>query len=640
MYRVLAIALCLLVSSASAQNTEMFDRMAVPQVELFDTAMSQVGLTAADIGFDQDEMATWGGDRWRGSFFTMFHKHPLKLPKYGDLIFASLKDNAGNLTGLATAASRWMDHPVRRGLIGDALEAYQKKDTANKASMTGGHNFLAGSQYVKLRAKIDVLWNVIDDDAFPLPKVLADENKGKTRSQVIDYLTTEKQELNDMVEDLAERMDYDRLAASAQDLAEVAKRIADSLEFATFPKIKLELKSRRGLIVVGTTGDDQYEYLEAPLLIIDGGGNDTYKFGGFPDEYPVSIIVDASGNDQYLAKSEDQPAFGGGVLGISILIDKSGDDKYIGLNASQGCGVLGAGMLLDGGGNDLYTGKNLCQGAGVFGLGILSDLSGNDSLYCLTTSQGYAYSRGCGVLVNAAGDDKYVAEDDTVFSPSPQTAEHNSSLAQGVGFGKRADYVDGHSWAGGFGVLCDIEGKDSYSAGLFAQGCAYWFSVGMLLDGAGDDVYDGIWYVQGSGAHFGVGYLDDFAGNDTYTATMNMAQGAGHDFTIGFFNERAGNDTYNAPTLSLGGGNANGIGIFHDYSGDDVYTSKGGATLGKANGEIAGARGKLPVMGIFIDGGGTDTYNQPWATNGTKWIGPKSNEDGRGVYELGVGVDR
>src|SRR5512144_893753 len=102
MYRALLLLALLIAASVSAQNTEMFDRMAVPQIELFDSAMAQFGMTANDIGFDQDEMATWGGDRWRGSFFTMLHHHPLKLPKYGDLVFATCKDNAANLTGLTT----------------------------------------------------------------------------------------------------------------------------------------------------------------------------------------------------------------------------------------------------------------------------------------------------------------------------------------------------------------------------------------------------------------------------------------------------------------------------------------------------------------------------------------------------------
>jgi hypothetical protein len=162
----------------------------------------------------------------------------------------------------------------------------------------------------------------------------------------------------------------------------------------------------------------------------------------------------------------------------------------------------------------------------------------------------------------------------------------------------------------------------------------------MLLEGGGNDSYNGVWYVQGSGAYFGVGYLDDFAGDDRYTATHNMAVGAGHDFTIGYLNERGGNDVYTVPNLSLGGGNDAGIGIFHDHTGDDVYNTKGGTTLGRANPTATGVRQFLHCFGIFVDGGGQDTYTESWAGNGTRWLGPASDTTKVSPYPIGVGVDR
>jgi hypothetical protein len=296
--------------------------------------------------------------------------------------------------------------------------------------------------------------------------------------------------------------------------------------------------------------------------------------------------------------------------------------------------------MIDLSGNDVYLSRKYSQGAGAFGVGILADSSGNDSLYAWSLAQGFGYTQGCGLLINNSGDDWYVAEDDTLFDPSSQSPEHNNSLAQGVGFGRRADYIDGHSWAGGIGILCDGMGDDHYSAGLFAQGCAYWFAVGMLLDGGGNDQYDGIWYVQGTGAHFGVGYLDDFGGDDVYNAKQNMALGAGHDFTVGYLNERGGNDHYTVPNLSLGGGNANGIGVFHDHAGDDIYVTSGGTTLGRANAHNRpGSRQQLGVYGIFIDGGGTDRYGESYARDATRWIGPKSSTDKPNRFEIGVGLD-
>jgi hypothetical protein len=610
-------------------------------LELFDSALAQVGMSRADVHFDYDEMAVWGGDLWRSRYFTMFHRNPFKLPKYGELNLAGLRDNADNATGLVSFAGRLIDHPIRRGLIGDQLDAYiTYPDSIPVPSITRAKNILVDQKYETLRGKIDLLYRLIDDKNHFFRRSLAGEDKDSQRDHLYQYFVNNDDEYDDLVVELAAKIDMDRLLAGAQDLAEAVRRLADSLEMLPFPGSRVEMDTRHGKIVIGTAASDEYVFQQPPLLIIDGGGDDVYRFSGYPDGYPLTAIVDIGGNDRYVSSDTARPGIGGAILGAAILIDRAGNDRYEGDAIAQGTGVFGVGVLIDESGDDVYTAHFYSQAAAAFGLGILSDLDGRDSLYCWQTSQGFGYTQGAGVLINAAGNDVYVAEDDTVFDASSQSAEHNSSLAQGVGFGKRADFIDGHSWAGGVGILCDLDGDDRYSAGLFAQGCAYWFSVGMLLEGGGNDTYEGIWYVQGNGAHFGVGYLDDFAGDDSFTAEKNMAVGAGHDFTIGYLNERGGDDHYSVPNLSLGGGNANGIGIFHDHSGDDVYTTVGGTTLGRAHGSLSGPREFLATMGIFVDGGGDDTYDVPYAANGTRWIGPKSSEKSPSDYEIGVGIDR
>lgn len=607
---------------------------------LCDSALSQVGMTCQDVRFDQDEMANWGGDLWRTSYFTMFHKNPFKLPKYGQLNLQRFSDNVTNITALLSWAGARIDCPVRRGLIGDQLEKYTTwPDSIPKPSITRNKDVLQGKEFTLLRDMIDFFYSIAEDSGHLFVNAIDEIDKRISRQGLFDYFVEENEEYDNLIEELVPMVDFNCLFAGAQDIAEAVKRMADSLEFASFPKTKMEIITERGLIVVGTAKNDIYEYPIPPLLIIDGGGDDFYRFSGYPDKYPLSAIIDLSGNDQYISVDSTKPGIAGAVMGMAVVVDKAGDDYYEGANVVQGTGIFGVGILLDYQGNDTYLANSYSQGTGAFGVGIMADSSGNDSLYCVILSQGFGYTKGCGLLINYEGNDKYIAEDSIITNPSPQAKEHNASLAQGVGFGKRADYIDGHSWAGGVGILCDIKGDDYYSAGLFAQGCAYWFAVGMLIDGEGDDSYNGIWYVQGSGAHFAVGYLDDFNGNDVYNVSMNMAIGAGHDFTIGYLNERGGNDTYNAPNLSLGGGNANGIGIFHDHNGDDVYTTNGGTTLGRANVSKKGARELLHVFGIFIDGGGNDKYNEPYAKNSTRWISPKTDPEGKNPYEIGVGID-
>ncbi|MBK7090148.1 MAG: hypothetical protein IPH59_00245 [bacterium] len=631
MKRLFIVALfALLPSLVSAQD-----------FSLFDSAMAQVGLTSEDISFDQDEMATWGGDTWRLSYFTMFHKNPLKLPKYGLMNLESFKTECGNITALVANAGRKIDCPVRRSLIGDPLEQYARiLDSLPQSAWSSNQKSLAEPQFAKLRSKIDLLYALIDDDKSLFTSAFDDVEPNKHRRQIFDYFLADSQSHNDLVEDLATTVDFNRMIGGAEDIAEALRRLSDSLEYCAFPDSRQEFPTKHGLIVIGTANNDEYSFQSPPLLILDPGGNDTYRISGFPVSYPLSAVVDVDGNDLYISADSTFPGIGGAVLGMSVVIDKSGNDYYDAKNVAQGCGIFGVGVVMDNSGRDTYRAKTYTQGAAAFGAGVFSDSTGNDSLYCWMNSQGFGYTMGCGFCINYSGDDVYIAEDSILFSPGQQTQEHNSSLSQGVGFGKRADYIDGHSWAGGVGILCDVSGADKYSAGLFAQGCGYWFALGMLLDGAGDDDYYSAWYTIGSGAHFAIGYLDDFAGNDRYNATMNMSIGSGHDFNIGYFNERSGNDTYLAPGLSLGGGNFQGIGIFHDWLGDDNYTTIGGFNLGGARGLVQGARAYLRTFGVFVDGGGNDTYSEPRVSNSLRWISPKSDSTKADPFEIGVGIDK
>ncbi len=608
-------------------------------LSLFDSVMVQVNMTVADIHFDQDEMAGWGGDTWRLSYFTLFHKNPLKLPKYGKLNLESFRSDCGNINALISGAGRKIDCPVRRGLIDDPIIKYSPDSLAHPTFMEKS-NLLEGLQYQKLRNKIDLLFALINDSSFIYNQTFGKTDRAKVQSQIFKHFVADSQKYNDMIEGLSASVDFNRMVGGAEDISEALIWAADSLEYCSFPDHRVTIKTPYGLIIIGTKESDDYTYKIPPLLILDPGGDDTYHLSGYPVEYPLTAIIDVAGNDRYISSDSTTPGIGGAILGMAVVIDKSGDDLYQGINLTQGSALFGVGVVMDNNGNDKYRAKFYSQGSGSFGLGILSDSTGDDSLYCWANSQGFGYTRGCGLCINYSGNDSYIAEDSILFAPGQQTKEHNASLSQGVGFGKRADYIDGHSWAGGVGILCDIMGNDHYSAGLFAQGCGYWFAVGMLLDGAGDDIYKSVWYTLGSGAHFAVGYLDDFAGNDIYTASMNMSLGSGHDFTIGYLNERGGNDTYNAPSLSLGGGNFQGIGIFHDWSGDDTYSAKGDFTLGGANGLNQGARAYLYTFGIFIDGSGNDNYSKSWAKNGTRWITPKSDSTKPAPFEIGVGIDK
>ena len=101
-------------------------------------------------------------------------------------------------------------------------------------------------------------------------------------------------------------------------------------------------------------------YDKTPLAIIDTGGNDTYtgRAARGPGK-PVSLTIDWSGNDTYLAN--DGPAVAAGVCGIDILIDYAGDDLYSVSRWGLGAGYFGRGMLVDHTGNDRYIGERFVQ---------------------------------------------------------------------------------------------------------------------------------------------------------------------------------------------------------------------------------------------------------------------------------------
>ncbi len=384
-----------------------------------------------------------------------------------------------------------------------------------------------------------------------------------------------------------------------------------------------------GTVALGGGGDDVYE-AGSYLLIIDTAGNEQYNAGGGTQDAscPVSVLIDIQGDDRY--QSSESYAFGAGILGYGLLLDAGGDDTYELDSYGLGMGVVGVGVLLDMAGNDSYDTHHLGQGAAAFGAGLLVDISGDDRYNCYNLAQGYGGVGGCGMLIDNAGSDSYIANDEDIQFPSPQTGEHNTSMAQGVGFGRRAHPGDGRSLAGGVGILVEGGGDDDYSCGVFGQGAAYWYALGMLVDMAGDDRYQGVWYAQGAAAHYAVATLLDEAGNDEHRVSMYTSLGAGHDYSIGQLWNEAGDDLYQGP-VTLGWGNANGIGVFVDGAGADRYQVQ---RLGAASSSRAGQRG----LGLFVDGGGEDEWpeDDALAQPGTKWIRPEPGHDSA----WGLGLDR
>jgi hypothetical protein len=415
------------------------------------------------------------------------------------------------------------------------------------------------------------------------------------------------------LETLLERVDAPVLNAGAVLLALVVEDARRSLADARLElpetAYRLVADTPHGRVVIAGTADDTYPAADY-LLTLDLGGQDFYESAAATRRAAqgVSVSLDLGGFDIYHNPSATAPGPGAGVLGYAVLIDQEGNDEYETRHGGEGFGLFGTGLLYDLAGDDQYRGLSDLQGCGIFGTGVLLEADGADRYEIYQYGQGYAYTRGCGLLIDGGGDDEYYAEMEERPNGGTFGSDRHIHFVQGSSSGRRADYIDGHSWAGGVGWLIDGGGNDRYDCDVYGQGAAYWYGLGICVDRSGNDLHRGGWHALGAAPHFGVGICQDNDGDDEYREIATQCLGAGRDWGIGWFEDRAGNDRYRAASLTLGTGDLNGIGVFWDWSGDDAYLARG-TCLGQSRMEQAGTlRDPMLTLGLFVDGGGRDRY--------------------------------
>lgn len=470
------------------------------------------------------------------------------------------------------------------------------------------------------------------------------------------------------IDDAARTIDFESMCyaalkvAAASEKAEVAlKPLAKDIPVDFYA----EIPTPYGKIILGGREDNNINGAYS-LLIVDFGGDDSYTgpvAATTRPDHPLSVLIDLAGNDTYTHDDILTPAQGSGILGVGLLYDAAGSDRYIGKVFAQGSGFFGIGILFDKSGGDNYKAETSAQGAGYFGIGLIIDADGDDNYYLYGDGQGMGgIGGGIGCLADYAGDDIYTAEPSSaVVNRGDYHSEFsiNVNQAQGAGVGRRGDGSDGHSWAGGLGVIVDIKGNDQYISGNWSLGCGYWFGTGICYDGEGDDLYKSVYFTQASGAHFCNGVLIDEAGDDKHILyeTAGAAFGFGWDFTNALFIDRAGNDEYSAKMISYGVAQIRSFALFFDMSGADKYIYRqgqqgfGAATYRK---DMAQPSELLTYMyyaksaGIFIDAGGTDNYlfeedGKKFAADiyrdGTIWMTPSRTDSTFGFGNFGIGID-
>lgn len=667
---------------------------------MLDDALALIDRDRCEIGFptaafrplyeDNPWLADIAQDPFRLSFTDQVHGDWLSVPAFARTVGAELDDAADDARPISSsiaAAARWADHrsliaPPTARTLGDSLETI--------VTITGGT-----ADRAAIDARVAALPAGLADRIAPLFDALILALETRERAIAL-HAGTRARSLFTFAPGLhlgggltpsptaawvqgAIRGDIDvaSMAAAAQVLAQAIEDLELAPAAAT-----LTIDTPAGRVAIRGSGDDVYagaEWAET-LLVLDLGGDDTYRVpigANASIENGVSIAIDLGGADDYGydevpiaadigpaghvrlpsdagGRNADPPSSrsnvarqGAGRMGIGMLIDLGPEgDEYRSLRMSQGYGALGVGVLYDEGGDDLYHGEAGVQGSASVGLGILVDRAGTDRYLAYAYAQGFAYTRAVGVLYDRDGADTYFTHPSDVLYASPQSpGASNTSMSQGAGFGRRADFTDGVFMSGGLGVLRDRAGNDAYTTSIFGQATGYWFGTGLLLDAAGDDSYDGEWYVQGASAHYAIAALLDERGNDRHNVTAtrrNAAVGLGHDYSIGWLIDLDGDDVYNAPNLSIGAGNAGGLGVFADAAGADAYDTFGMLTFGTASVETPGdpLRTFTGTFGIFLDRGEIDTYVRPMlppVANDAEWTQTAHVED---ENEHGVGIDR
>lgn len=420
---------------------------------------------------------------------------------------------------------------------------------------------------------------------------------------------------------VAEQVDYAALIASAEALTRLANdRWLHQLwvlfhhapPLTTVPRgmtgdILLAQETSYGLIVIGGEGPNTYDLDQRVALLIDLGGDDTYR-GTIAASGEVglgnSVVIDLSGNDTYDAAPLGLAT---GRLGVGLLVDLTGDDVYQLGPGSGGTGFAGLGILYDGAGNDVYIGGRFTQGTAIAGLGLLIDQAGNDRYESDGYAIGFGGPLGVGAVIDVTGNDtyqcgeKYPSNYNAIDAPNATPDDplfQYDCFGLGTGAGKRVftkkPDQQAYNLAGGWGLLLDMDGNDRYRSANFSQGCGYFFGIGLKLDLDGDDEHAGARYGHAAGAHFGVGLFADGQGDDRYSSTGPLYNGGtAWDYSV---------------MVAVDGG-----------TGSDLYDFQRSSGLGRA---------ELTSWSLFIDEGGNDRYLVP------KGLGSASDDSVSGFFDL------
>jgi len=590
---------------------------------LIDSACVRSGLSLSELGFEKKWVED---DTFRLPLVTAILDEPLALARYGDEFGLLVTDSLPPSTLVRTLAE-FLERPQPQ------FEGRSTRDRCDTnlddtiSVVPGLSGFLTGIAaadsllelfYAQL-SRADrrlILYQAIDtwseDDG--------EDYRGRLLASMQNPDSSLWDNAADQLYTVAARTDLTPLLDAFAGCATAMQSLSRDPKDYQALQLPARFRTPWGNVLIAAQTDD-FHQAEDLLLLIDPGGDDSYR-NGFPraigsvSEPALQFCLDLAGDDLYHG-TETAVAQGSAVLGIAWLEDCSGRDTYLGAMHAQGSALMGCALLHDRAGDDIFRADFFAQAAGHFGIGLLLDESGDDLYHATAWCQGMGGTFGCGALIDRDGDDRYSAGG--AYLHKPLRPRDYRSFAQGFAMGYR------DRAGGGIGLLLEGGGNDFYNAEIYAQGCSYWYALGVLLDQAGNDQYLATQYAQGAGIHLSCGLLADQSGDDHYYSRFGPSLGTGHDYSVGMLLDAAGNDNYMV-SGGIGVSLTNSFGMLLDGSGDDVYSYSEVWGVGA----VRHGRG-YAGHALFLDLDGRDVY--PAAS-------PGANDSLWHQHDYGLGWDR
>jgi len=357
------------------------------RADAWDDALAGAGLTRETARFNERDFNLSGEGEFRLPLFDALIFDPLSGPFHTRTLRASLLASSGSAGDLVMAGAARIGAGTRLTLLGDPMAPYAeeaKKPGALRTALDGVWKAAGRTPSARERARLDrelprlpagvaeqaaLLLNVEMQALRWRERALAPVRRaGLTPDEAFEVAAGRAPMDEDgfpRAQALMRSVDLKRLMVGAELTAMAADRAATALaKLNATEGYAFRAWTPFGWVILNGAGDDAIDRVQPNLLVIDTGGNDLYRSGGATHgaQYPVSVLVDVSGDDRYVnnpgldatpvmrfsgRREPAPPSFGTGFLGYGVLVDAAGDDLYRAVGPTMGRADYGLGMLHD-----------------------------------------------------------------------------------------------------------------------------------------------------------------------------------------------------------------------------------------------------------------------------------------------------